>query len=205
MPGRTATFGGPEVVERAPNGGLEDCHESLPCREVEPEPGEEIFFCGHASWRSMLGLCLRGLALSLLAGVAAGVASAIADDHVQAWWVIVAVVAVCGLSLAVVQLSRLRTTYSITSRRLSIERGLVSRELHQTRLERIQNVNARQSVAQRALRVGTVEFDTAGEAGFDFAFRGVSDPREIVRTVDRALHELHDGRRQFDSAPPPAA
>ncbi|MGH2888681.1 MAG: PH domain-containing protein, partial [Solirubrobacteraceae bacterium] len=57
----------------------------------------------------------------------------------------------------------------------------------------IQNVNARQSMAQRALRIGTVEFDTAGETGFDFAFRGVADPREIVRTVDRALHELRAG------------
>ncbi|MGH2858441.1 MAG: PH domain-containing protein [Solirubrobacteraceae bacterium] len=163
---------------------------------MEPEPSEEIFFCGHASWRSMLGLCLRGLALSLLAGVAAGIASATADGRVHAWWVTVAVVVVFAVALAVIQLVRVRTTYAITSRRLTIERGLLARELHQTRLERIQNVNARQSMAQRALGIGTVDFDTAGESGFDFAFRGIADPRGLVQTVDRALHELHSGRAE---------
>jgi hypothetical protein len=35
--------------------------------------------------------------------------------------------------------------------------------------------------------VGTVDFDTAGGAGYDFTFHGVANPGEIVRTVDRAL------------------
>jgi uncharacterized membrane protein YdbT with pleckstrin-like domain len=85
---------------------------------------------------------------------------------------------------------RLRTTYTITNRRLTIDTGLLSRDLHETRLERVQNVNSRQSVLERMLRVGTVDFDTAAGAEFDFAFRGVGNPRQIVRTVDRALHEL---------------
>jgi uncharacterized membrane protein YdbT with pleckstrin-like domain len=62
--------------------------------------------------------------------------------------------------------------------------------VHQTRLERIQNVNSSQSLFERLLRIGTVEFDTAGETQFDFAFRGVGNPSQIVRTVDRALHAL---------------
>jgi Bacterial PH domain len=51
-------------------------------------------------------------------------------------------------------------------------------------------VNSSQSLFERVLRIGTVDFDTAGESQFDFSFRGVSEPRGIVRTVDRALHEL---------------
>ncbi|MHB1835769.1 MAG: PH domain-containing protein [Solirubrobacteraceae bacterium] len=159
---------------------------------MEPEPGEEIFFHGHAAWRAMLGPLARAIVVSLLAGVAAGFASAIADGSVRTLWVVLAVVVAFLVALIVIQLLRVRTTYSITNRRLTIERGLLSRELHQTRLERIQNVNARQSVLQRALGVGTVDFDTAGEAEFDFAFRGVANPRELVRTVDRALHELRE-------------
>jgi uncharacterized membrane protein YdbT with pleckstrin-like domain len=62
--------------------------------------------------------------------------------------------------------------------------------MHETRLERVQNVRTRQRVLERLLRVGTVYFDTAGEAGFDFAFRGVNDPRGIVRTVNAALEDL---------------
>jgi hypothetical protein len=39
------------------------------------------------------------------------------------------------------------------------------------------------------LGIGDVDFDTAGEQGFDFSFEGVADPQTIVRTVDRALGE----------------
>jgi uncharacterized membrane protein YdbT with pleckstrin-like domain len=128
---------------------------------------------------------------SLVVGVAAGVASTIADGSVQTAWVILAVAAVAVALFAAGQLRRLRTTYSITSRRLTIEIGLMSRDLHQTRLERIQDVRARQSLVQRALGVGTVDFDTAGEAQLQLSFHGVDDPRRIVRTVDRALHGRH--------------
>jgi uncharacterized membrane protein YdbT with pleckstrin-like domain len=83
---------------------------------------------------------------------------------------------------------RISTTYTITSRRLTIKIGILSREQHETRLERVQNVNVMQTFFDRVLRVGTVDFDTAAESGYDFKFRGVSEPRDIVRTVDRAIH-----------------
>ncbi|MGO9956343.1 MAG: PH domain-containing protein [Solirubrobacteraceae bacterium] len=160
---------------------------------MDREPDEVVFFHGHPSWLSMAGFYVTGMLASLLAGVVAGVIGAAADHHVHPGWVIAAVVVVFALTIALGHLERIRTTYSITNRRLTIERGLLARDLHQTRLERIQNVNARQSVPERMLGVGTVDFDTAGEAQFDFSFRGVRDPRGIVRTVDRALHELRGG------------
>jgi uncharacterized membrane protein YdbT with pleckstrin-like domain len=163
-------------------------------RAVDIEPGEVIFFHGHPSWRSMTSLYVKGLLVSLLAGVVAGVAGRIIDHHVQTAWVIAAVVVVFVAAAATGQLRRIATTYSITDRRLTIETGLLSRDLHQTRLERIQNVNARQSMFERALGIGTVDFDTAGEARFDFAFIGVGEPRRIVRTVDGALHALRGER-----------
>ncbi|MDQ6836491.1 MAG: PH domain-containing protein, partial [Actinomycetota bacterium] len=97
--------------------------------------------------------------------------------------------------LLVAQLRRMQVRYAITSRRLTIETGLLSRRLHQARLGRVQNVASDQTVAQRMVGIGTVQFDTAGEAEFDFCFRGVSDPRAIVRTVDHALHELRGADR----------
>jgi len=102
------------------------------------------------------------------------------------------VVVVFLVLVAVGQIRRIQTRYSITSQRLTIETGILSRDLHQTRLERIQNVNSSQSLFERLLRIGTIDFDTAGESQFDFSFRGVAEPRRIVRTVDRALHELRE-------------
>lgn len=160
---------------------------------MEPEPGEEIFFHGHPSWRSILGLYVKGLLAAVLAGALAGVVTAIAAGHVKAGWVIAVVLVVFLVTLIAGVLTRIVTTYSITNQRLTIDRGLLSRELHETRLERVQNVNATQSLLERLLRVGTVDFDTAAEAEYDFSFRGVADPHQIVRTVDRALRERTGG------------
>jgi uncharacterized membrane protein YdbT with pleckstrin-like domain len=154
---------------------------------VLPAAGEEVLFSGHPSWRSMPAFHFKGLLAAVLVGAIAGLISALADGSVQVTWVIGAVLVVFIVNLAAGLLRRLQTTYTVTSERLTIERGLMTRELHQTRLERVQNVRLRQSLIERALIVGTVEFDTAAGAGYDFAFAGVAGPRSIVRTVDRAL------------------
>jgi uncharacterized membrane protein YdbT with pleckstrin-like domain len=159
---------------------------------VQPEPGEEIFFHGHPSWRSILSFYIKGLLAVLLAGVLAGLITAVAAGHVQIGWIVAAVLVVLVVVLVLGLLKRIQTTYSITNQRLTIQRGLLSREMLETRLERVQNVNARQSALERLLRVGTVDFDTAAGGNFDFSFTGVDDPRSIVRTVDRALRDRTD-------------
>jgi uncharacterized membrane protein YdbT with pleckstrin-like domain len=161
---------------------------------MDPEPGEEIFFDGHPSWRSMLAFYIKGLIGAVLAGAIAGIVTRIASGSVSVPWVVAVVLIVFVVVLVTGLVRRISTTYTITNRRLTIDVGLLSRSLHETRLERVQNVNSRQSMLERMLRVGSVVFDTAGSAEFDFAFRGVGNPRQIVRTVDRALHQLqHSG------------
>lgn len=157
---------------------------------MDREPGEEVFFRGHPSWLSMMRLLVKGLVLSLILGVAAGIASALADGRVQTVWVLGAVLGTLLLVYAVGQTRRCRVTYCISSHRLAIETGLVSRDLRQARLERVQNVSCRQSLYERGLGIGTVDFETAGELELAFRFRGVDDPRRIVRAVDRALDHV---------------
>lgn len=164
---------------------------------MDPPAGEQVFFHGHPSWRSILSFYIRGLLLAVLAGVIAGVVTRIANNSVQAGWVVPAVLVVFVIVLVVGFVKRVATTYTITNQRLTIHTGILSREMHETRLERVQNVNLTQSLLERMLRVGTVDFDTAAEAGYDFKFRGVSEPQQIVHTVDRAIHE-----RQQTTIPP---
>lgn len=161
---------------------------------MELGDGEQVFFHGHPSWRSMLAFHGRGLLAAIAAGVIAGLATASASGAVAAGWVTLAVIVVFALVLAGGSVRRRRRTYTITDRRLTIEIGLVARAVYETRLERIQNVTSNQTLLERLLDVGTVSFETAGGGGFDFSFAGVSRPRSIVRTVDRALHERALGR-----------
>src|SRR5436309_666779 len=110
---------------------------------MDLEPGEEVFFDGHPSWRSMLAFYLRGLLFAVLAGVIAGLVTRIANGSVEVGWVAPAVLVVFVLVLVWGLIRRLATTYTITNRRLTINVGLLSREMHETRLERVQNVRTR--------------------------------------------------------------
>ena len=138
----------------------------------------------------MLAFYVRGVLVAVLAGVIAGIVTRITGRSVDVPWVSVAVLVVFVVVLAWGLIRRIATTYTITNRRLTIRSGLLSRELHECRLERVQNVNTRQHLLERMLGIGTVDFDTAAGAAYDFSFRGVEDPGRIVRTVDAALEEL---------------
>src|SRR5712671_3855461 len=105
-------------------------------------PGEQVIFEGHPSWRAILGFYLKGLLVAVILGVIAK----LVDSNTSAFVVVLVVLA---LTVSIGFVKRVATTYTITDRRLNIKRGIVSREIQETRLERVQNVNYRQSVYQR--------------------------------------------------------
>lgn len=151
---------------------------------------EEVFYDGHPSWRSILGFYFKGLLLAVLVGAIVGVVTRITDHRVRVVWIVVAILVVFVIVPIVGLLKRIATTYTISNQRLTIKTGILSRELHEARLERVQNVNYSQSLLERILHIGTVTFDTAGEAGYNFSFAGVSGPHDIVQTVDQAIREF---------------
>jgi uncharacterized membrane protein YdbT with pleckstrin-like domain len=163
---------------------------------VNPEPGELVFFHGHPSWRSILSFYVKGVLIAIVIGVIVGVITRVTGKSVSVPLVAVAVVVALVVMVIVGLLTRIATVYTITNQRLTIRTGILAHELHETRLERVQNVNYRQSILERVLRVGDVTFDTAGEAGYNFAFRGVAGPHQIVRTVDRAIRDLQQRVQQ---------
>src|SRR5438067_304394 len=118
----------------------------------------------------MLAFYIRGLLGAILAGVVAGLITRLAGRSVDVAVVTAAVLVVFVVVLVWGLIRRVATTYTITNRRLTIRSGLLSREHHETRLERVQNVNSRQRLLERLLGVGTVDFDTAGGAAYDFSF-----------------------------------
>ena len=136
----------------------------------------------------MLGFYLQGL---LIAALAAGVAALVTliAGGLEIGVVVAVAIAALLLLLLVGFVRRVATTYSITNQRLHIKRGIVARRIQQTRIERVQNVNITQSVVERILQVGKVDFDTAGTDDADFSFAGVSQPENVMASVEQAQHE----------------
>ncbi len=156
--------------------------------------GENAVFEGHPSWRATLAFYLKGLlgAVVLLAAYA-GIASVAGDGADTSMLVLVGIVLI-ALVIVGGYVWRMATTYTITNRRLHIKRGIIARKTQEARLERVQNVNTEQSVIERMLRVGTVDFDTAGTDADGFRFEGVADPLEVVQSVDRAQREFAEAQ-----------
>lgn len=97
---------------------------------------------------------------------------------------------------------RVATTYTISDRRLNIKRGIVARNVQETRLQRVQNVNFEQGVYERMMQIGDVEFTTAGTEESNFVFAGVAQPEEVVEQVDRATHaKLGDAGLEGTASP----
>ena len=169
----------------------------LPPMALNLSPGERVIFQGHPSWRAILGFYLKGILIAAIIG-------AIASFFVSDGTVFLIVLVIVALTVLIGFVKRVATTYTITDRRLNIKRGIVSREVQETRLERVQNVNYKQSVYQRAMQIGDVDFDTAAGDDYNFVFAGVADPQDVVHSVDQATGANAAGAHGLGEAQPPA-
>jgi uncharacterized membrane protein YdbT with pleckstrin-like domain len=160
-------------------------------------PGEQVIFQGHPSWRAILGFYLKGI---LVAAIVAVIAKLFGADSGGVFLIVFVGVA---LTVLIGFLMRIATTYTITDRRLNIRRGIVSREVQETRLERVQNVNYKQSLYQRLMQIGDVDFDTAAGDDYNFVFAGVADPSDVVHRVDQATGASAAGTHGLGEPQPP--
>lgn len=132
-----------------------------------------------------LAVALVGIVLWMEAGptvTAGGLPAWVGDLPL----VLVAVgVVVAGL----VYLNWLRLLYVITDEEVYVKDGLVSRDVTQVRLDRVQNTAFEQSVPQRVLGYGDVRLYTAGTNTEDITFERVSNPGRVSQLVTELLSE----------------
>jgi uncharacterized membrane protein YdbT with pleckstrin-like domain len=163
---------------------------------MELNPGEVVIFEGRPSWRSIVGFYILGL-LAVAAAAAIGVLASGGGVAAGAGGAVLAIVLVWGW------LKRYATRYAITNRRLHIRRGILSRHIEETRLDRVQDVKVHQGIGQRILGIGTVDFDTSAESGAGFRFAGIANPDSVAQAVDRVIHEGEAPPLPADLPPPP--
>lgn len=162
-------------------------------------PGEQVVFEGHPSWRAILGFYLKGI---LIVGVSVALIALISEaigDGVSSAIIVLVLLAGSALVVLIGFLRRVATLYTITTRRLHIKHGLISRDVQETKIERVQDVNYTQSLYQRVMQIGDVDFDTAAhDPDGDFIFAGVAQPEQVVDRVHHAT-EPRGGRTERES------
>jgi uncharacterized membrane protein YdbT with pleckstrin-like domain len=158
---------------------------------MELHPDEQILYSESPSWRNQFGRHLLMLVVAFLVG--AVVLLAFDPD-----WIGIAVgIVIALLGSGYLWMDRIKTKYIITTHRLHVREGFLSKEVQETRLRRIQNVSTNQRVIQRILGVGTVDYDTAGDDNGDrFRMEGVRNPDALIRLVDTAQRNVFESERR---------
>lgn len=172
------------------------------------DDGEEIRWAGRPSRYTIavslalaLALAAAGLAFTyrLYPLVAAQQLPLGGGHHLPAWLGVAPLVltlygVVAG---ALTYLEWRRHLYVITDDCVYVRYGLVSREITQVPLARVQNASFDQSVLQRVLSYGDVHVFTAGSDTEDLTFDRVPNPQE----VSEALLGTRTERRDRDPEP----
>ena len=163
---------------------------------MEMLDGESVIWQGRPSWRSNFGWYATWIGVSLLPAILAGALKKAGHEPFGGYgkWLIVTFLLVI-LVIVIDVLRRNSTRYAVTNQRIQIRQGILSRKESSTHLDRVQNVNTSQNLIERVLKVGAVDFDTAGSdpTDADFRFRGVSDPHGLVRQLQPHISRIHGG------------
>lgn len=106
------------------------------------------------------------------------------------------VLTVLGIVRAgLVYLDWLRLLYVITDEEIYVKYGLVSRDVTQVRLDRVQNTSFEQTILERMLGYGDVRVYTAGTSTEDITLRDVPDPHRVSTLLTELLGDRAESGR----------
>lgn len=87
------------------------------------------------------------------------------------------------VAVPVILFARYRNHYSIRGNggdaEIEARRGLIAKHTSSIRIRDVRNMNVHQSIMQRLMGTGTVEFSSAGGSGIEVAFRDVPRPQQV--------------------------
>ena len=160
---------------------------------------EAMIWEGHPTWRAMLSFHIKWFAATL---VLFGLLVLLREIGVGLSYTVIVTILLVGLAatIAIGWMERFFTQYTITTKRLNIRSGILSKTESSTNVDRIQNITVKQSPVDRIMKVGSIDFDTAGDNAADrFSFIGVNHPQGLRERIMHARDDekavaQHDGQ-----------
>ena len=157
--------------------------------ESQLQPGEEILYRAYVT-----RLTLAPLVAVLAAALVIAAVSWFQFQNAPAALVALAVAVVAGLIFAWKDFIRRANDYVLTNHRIIQEIGVLSRRSMDSRLDKINNVEHRQTLWGRLLNYGDVEIDTASETGAAL-FRNISHPLPFKNAILAAAEQYRGAGR----------
>lgn len=162
--------------------------------------GERVERSIHPHW---LTVALPTIVGVLLAAAAVGVAFVTPDDSTgnRIQLVAVAVLLVLAVWLVVVPFLRWRTThYVVTSHRVMVRRGIVSKSGKDITLSKITDVSFQQTLLDRIINAGSLHVESAGDSP-DEDFANIPHSNEVQQLINRLIDEDDLRRRDHLGSP----
>lgn len=156
--------------------------------------GEKVERHLHPHWVTVLGPMLAG---ALLIAATIALVLSTPDDKTGniLQWVGVAVMVAVFIGLVLVPMLRWRTThYVITSHRVMVRRGILTKSGKDITLSKITDVSFQQSLIERLINSGSLRIESAGDSP-DESLRHVPQSNEVQQLVNRLIDDDDNRRR----------
>ena len=134
---------------------------------------ESMIWEGHPTWRAMLSFHIKWFAITALAF---GLLVVLDSIGVNLPTTLIGAVLILGIAFTIFAgwVDRFFTQYTITTKRLNVRRGILSKTESSTNVDRI-------------MKVGSIDFDTAGDEASDkLIFHGVNHPQDLRERIQHA-------------------
>lgn len=155
--------------------------------------GEQVVWSGHPSLLSVGGSVVVGIIF-----IAIGISAGIFFEGVLRLLSLLPI----GLGLfmiVVTYINHRSVQYVLTSEEVYKKTGILSRNVVNLRLDRIQNTSYSQSLPERFLTYGSIQIDTAGTGGTDIRLANVPNPEHVNGLITKYLDNVRpkpDEQRQ---------
>lgn len=100
-----------------------------------------------------------------------------------------------GLPIALFALlNRKSKVFTITNKRVRSKVGIVSRSIHEVFIKDVRSVNLHQGILERLFGLGSINIGSAGTAGVEVSFKGISQPLEIKEKIQKLATLAAEGK-----------
>ncbi len=130
-------------------------------------------------WPIVTGVLILAVALTLML-----------KPSLKEMWIVAAVVALIPLvELVLGFMNWMNERYIITNRRVIVTKGILNKNVSDSALEKVNDVELKQSIVGRILEYGTVEIITGSDAGVD-VFHRIYNPVRFKRAMLNAKEQV---------------
>ena len=151
---------------------------------MRPKKNKTLHYAERPSWRSQWASVSAAVILASAFTLITGIALLDGATGKRMLGIVTAAV-LPTILLIFVAYRRYSRRYTIDSENIECVQGLIARTLQSIRVRDLRNVNVRQTILQRVLGYGDVEFSSAGGSGVEVVLFGVVHPLAVKQLVQR--------------------